>query len=65
MLELPALAWGFNPDQKSKALVSWCGNHVASGECRPRVGKQAAAATPPAFRDLLLSIARTAEARAA
>lgn len=43
------------------ALVSWCGNHVSDrlGK-RPRLGKRAASATPPAFRDLLLSIARTA-----
>jgi hypothetical protein len=57
---LPSLLWGFDPDQSSKALVSWCGNHVKSGEDRPRVGKARAAATPPAFRDLLLSIARSA-----
>jgi hypothetical protein len=57
--ELPSLRWGYNPDQRSKALVSWCGNHVASGESRPRVGKAAAAASPPEFRDLLLRIARS------
>jgi hypothetical protein len=56
---LPPLAWGFNPDQRSEALVSWCGNHVASGERRPRVGKAVAAATPLPFRDLLLSIGRS------
>ena len=56
--ELPSLQWGHDPDQRSKALVSWCGNHVASGERRPRVGKAAAAATPIPFRDLLLSMAR-------
>ena len=57
--ELPQLRWGFDPEQRSKALVSWCGNHVKSDECRPRVGKRAAAATPPEFRDVLLSIARS------
>lgn len=57
--KLPSLRWGFNPDQKSKALVSWCGNRVAAGENRPRVGKAAAAATPIPFRDLLLSMARS------
>ncbi len=57
---LPELRWGFDPDQKSKALVSWCGNHVASGENRPRVGKAEAAKTPREFRDILLSIARSA-----
>lgn len=40
------------------ALVSWCGNHVASGEVRPRLGKRAAAATPVEFRDALLAITR-------
>jgi hypothetical protein len=46
--------------QRAPALVSWCGNHVKSGEDRPRLGKKAASATPPAFRDLLLNIARSA-----
>jgi len=59
-VELPSLRWGSVPDQQSKALVSWCGNHVSSGENRPRVGKAAAAATPPEFRDLLIDMARTA-----
>jgi hypothetical protein len=58
--ELPSLRWGFNPDQRSEALVSWCGNHVASDETRPRVGKAVAAATPPEFRDVLLAMARSA-----
>lgn len=61
----PPLRWGFDPYQRSKALVSWCGNHVSSGEVRPRVGKRAAAATPPEFRDVLLSIARAAREPAA
>lgn len=57
---LPELRWGSDPDQKSRALVSWCGNRVASGETRPRVGKRAASHTPDEFRDLLLAIARSA-----
>lgn len=57
--ELPTLLWGHIADQQSQAPVSWCGNHVASGERRPRVGKAVAAATPPAFRDVLLSMARS------
>lgn len=57
---LPSLKWGTEPDTQSKALVSWCGNHVKSGEVRPRVGKKRAAETPPEFRDMLLSIARNA-----
>lgn len=56
---LPSLKWGTEPDVESKALVSWCGNHVKSGEVRPRVGKKRAAETPIEFRDLLLSIARS------
>jgi hypothetical protein len=56
--ELPRLKWGSEADTRSKALVSWCGNHVSSGEVRPRVGKKVASATPTEFRDVLLSIAR-------
>lgn len=41
-------------------VVSWCRNHGLEQDTRPRVGKRAAAATPPEFRDALLSIARTA-----
>lgn len=59
-VELPSLRWGADPDQRSKALVSWCGNHVKSGETRPRVGKKAGSATPPEFAELLISIAKSA-----
>ena len=58
--ELPSLKWGHDPDQRSKALVSWCGNHTATGENRPRLGKKAASATPPEFRDILIAMARSA-----
>ena len=58
--ELPSLRWGCIADGESKALVSWCGNHVKSGEKRPRVGKHAASRTPVEFRDVLLAIARSA-----
>lgn len=58
-VSLESLKWGFNPDQRSEALVSWCGNHVSSGEKRPRVGKAVAAATPVEFRDVLLRLARS------
>lgn len=58
-VDLPALKWGHIPDQESKALVSWCGNHVKSGEVRPRVGKDAASRTPEEFRDVLLAMARS------
>ncbi len=63
--ELPELRWGFDPDQRSKALVSWCGNHVSSDETRPRVGKKQASATPTAFRDVLISMARSVRREAA
>ena len=63
--ELPSLDWRTSLDVESKALVSWCGNHVKSGENRPRVGKKAAAATPIAFRDLLIAMAESANVRRA
>lgn len=59
--ELPSLDWGSEPDQKSQALVSWCGNHTASGEVRPRLGKKAASKTPDAFLAILLVMARSVE----
>lgn len=71
--ELPSLDWGREPDNDSSSLVSWCANRtkriyasINHGESRPgrkqfrqRVGKRAASATPIAFRDILLSIARS------
>lgn len=56
----PDLLWGSVPDRQSEALVSWCGNHVKSGETRPRLGKREAATTPPQFRAVLLQLAREA-----
>lgn len=64
-VELPSLRWGSDPDVKSQALVSWCGNHVSSGEVRPRLGKKAASATPPEFQEVLLTMARTGRTRVA
>lgn len=64
-VELPSLRWGHVPDADVKALVSWCGNRVRSGENRPRVGKHAASRSPIEFRDVLLNIARTARTEAA
>ena len=57
--ELPSLQWGSDPDTRSSALVSWCGNHTSKFDKRPRVGKKVAAATPIEFRDMLLGIARS------
>ena len=61
--DLPALLWGSTADGASTALVSWCGNRTRADEKRPRVGKAQASKSPPAFRDLLLSMARTARVR--
>jgi hypothetical protein len=58
--ELPSLEWGHIPDGESAALVSWCGNHIKSGERRPRLSKREASATPSVLAELLLSIARSA-----
>lgn len=57
---LPSLDWSAMADGESKALVSWCGNHTSAFDKRPRIGKAKASATPPAFRDLLISIAESA-----
>ena len=62
-VDLPALQWGSDPDHRSAALVSWCGNRVATGEARPRVSKGAASRTPIAFRDVLIDMARSATRR--
>ena len=64
-VELAPMRWGVCPDGSGHALVSWCANSTSMFETRPRVGKARAAATPPAFRDVLLSMARTAQAVAA
>lgn len=59
--DLPTLRWGRVPDRvpdRVPALVSWCRNH--SDDPRPRVGKRAAASTPAEFRDVLLTMARSA-----
>lgn len=74
-VELPTLRWGYVPDsvvqpvawrdgrvprnQRAGALVSWCSNHTKAFDDRPRLGKKAASATPPEFREVLLSMARS------
>jgi hypothetical protein len=62
-VELPTLRWGHVPDQKVKALVSWCGNHTRSSDSRPRLGKRKRSATPVLFAEVLVAIARTAQYR--
>lgn len=60
-VEPPPVDVRATPDTDNVALVSWCGNNVSGRLAnRPRIGKRAASATPPAFRDLLLAIVRTA-----
>ena len=59
-VELASLEWG---QASGSALVGWCANREFAGVDRPRVGKRAAAATPERFRDVLLSMARTAETK--
>jgi hypothetical protein len=61
--DLPSLAWRTEPYAKSSALVSWCGNRVASGDRRPRLSGTEASATPVAFRDLLIDMARSVASR--
>ena len=43
--------------------MSWCGNHTSKFEKRPRVGKDAAAKTPLSFRDVLIAIACSSNAK--
>ena len=51
----PELTWG---PSVARATVSFCKNH--GGGDLPRLSKKEAKATPPAFRDVLLAIARSA-----
>jgi hypothetical protein len=61
---LPSLEWG--NDGRGEVLVSACANSTSPDESRPRIMKGEAAKTPLAFRDVLLSIARSvAQERAA
>ncbi len=57
--DLPDLKWGSSPDSDSRALVSWCGNHTKAFDKRPRIGKKQASATPPAFREILIAMAKS------
>lgn len=64
-VELPALKWTHVPDNEPTALISKCRNHTKDCDARPRLIQREATTTPLAFRDLLLSIARTARREAA
>lgn len=59
--EPPPLKWG--RFDGAKVWVSDCKNHCR-GKVVQRMSKRERSATPPAFRDLLLSMARTARAQA-
>jgi hypothetical protein len=59
-VRLPDLLWGSVTDREVTAYVSWCGNRTLKHETRKRVGKKKASSTPPAFRDVLLEMARSA-----
>lgn len=60
--DYPELDWSRGA---STAVVSWCGNRPGYGhsgpgrDTRPRLGARDANATPPAFRELLLALARS------
>lgn len=79
-VDLPPLRWGSIADQdtpaavwqcgaangeRSKAWVSWCGNHTRLSGTVERLGRAERSGTPPEFRDLLLAMARTARREAA
>lgn len=54
----PEMRWGSIADREAHAWVSWCGN-ATRGATRRRLSKSEAIATPRAFRDALLAIARS------
>ena len=56
-VDMPSLDWR---PMVGEGAVSWCGNKTrAGGEERPRVGARAGSATPAAFREILLAMARS------
>lgn len=72
--DLPELRWGAEHDHTPSATVSWCGNarigdlptnglDAEAWRARRRLRPKEASATPPAFQDALLEIARAAERR--
>lgn len=74
-VDLPSLRWGQSPTWNGPtvggaykghfALVSQCRNKTSRLDDRPRLSRKDASRTPPAFRDLLLDMARSAARRAA
>lgn len=47
--------------KRAPAPISWCGNHTNAFDKRPRLGHREALATPTAFRDVLIGIARSVQ----
>jgi hypothetical protein len=72
----PPLIWGQTPDialvsyvssggiDQHPARVSWCGNQTKVDNDRPRLKAREAAATPLAFRDILIAMAESARVTA-
>jgi hypothetical protein len=57
--ELPSLRWGVSDYDPARPLVSNCGNSIDPKRERKRFAGGTSSATPPAFRDVLLAMARS------
>ena len=59
--DLPQMRWGKVPIEDITATVSWCkrGSTDAAWANRRAISKKAVSATPPAFRDVLIEMARS------
>lgn len=58
--------WASNPLKRQTAGGPWTGqasSRIQRNDKRPRLGKRAASATPPEFRDVLIAMARSASNR--
>jgi hypothetical protein len=59
-VELPPLQWGYSHDSGELAIVSWANYKFRGPDTRERMRVGTSSATPIAFRDELLAIARSA-----
>lgn len=57
-IEPSSLQWGRVSDAQASSLVSWCRNYNPH-DTRRRIGRKEASATPRAFAELLVSLARS------
>jgi hypothetical protein len=57
--DLPSLVWDVTPDRVAGAVVGWRCSYTDPNDKRPRISKRQAAETPPAFRDVLIHMARS------